>query len=242
MIKYRLAVWGTTVIFQIAEMDESQRGEEAPFAEFAASNEFMVCAGTRPEIMGDTVWLRGADKELDNVIAQLDFPTGADAKAYAAKVRVALDEWIFNGGFEERKPKMGRWKPEHAEQYWFRLAKGVPHTDRWADTARDEGCYAIGNVYKTQEEAEAASEKQKAIVRVNDAIDIANEGWVPDWSNLDEAKYGICYYHKEREFRTCDHYNVQRDNTFACCKSDEVANKIIAAHEADLKIIFGVEK
>ncbi len=49
---------------------------------------------------------------------------------------------------------------------------------------------------KTQEEAQAAAEYRKEFVAVMDEIRKFQKGFVPDWSDMSQYKYQLCYDHK----------------------------------------------
>lgn len=59
---------------------------------------------------------------------------------------------------EDDKP----WKPRYREKYYFITSDGSIFNTDW-DDCMDKKTYAIGNVFKTREEAEFAIEKLKVI-------------------------------------------------------------------------------
>ena len=50
------------------------------------SAEFEVASCSYPELTEDIVWLRGRDKENDNIVAAIDFDTIEQAKEYYASL------------------------------------------------------------------------------------------------------------------------------------------------------------
>lgn len=63
------------------------------------------------------------------------------------------------------KKKGERWKPEIGEKYFF--IYGGDHDiieTTWEDYGADKERWNIGNYFRTQEEAEAAAEKSKALL------------------------------------------------------------------------------
>lgn len=50
------------------------------------SAEFEVASCSEPELTEDIVWLRGRDKENDNIVAAIDFDTIEQAKEYYASL------------------------------------------------------------------------------------------------------------------------------------------------------------
>lgn len=93
------------------------------------------------------------------------------------------------------KPKTGRWKPKKAEKYWAMSIIAINGTTKicWNDNEFDERSFAIGNVFKTEEEAKFALEKRKVESELQDIADELNDGWEPDFTNSAEQKYNIFY-------------------------------------------------
>ena len=70
----------------------------------------------------------------------------------------------FLGG---TKPK--RWKPEKGNGYWTIASDGGISKYTWGYSAQaDEDRYALGNVYKTEEQAQAWVELQKHIFKFDE--------------------------------------------------------------------------
>ncbi|WP_289683792.1 DUF3310 domain-containing protein [Faecalibaculum rodentium] len=57
-----------------------------------------------------------------------------------------------------------RWKPEFDEMYWSIPADGEVIPFCWRDDEVDRMCFNFGNCFRTEEEAEAAAEKVKALL------------------------------------------------------------------------------
>lgn len=125
-------------------------------------------------------------------------------------------------------------------EYYYYIFPG------WIDSASDDrdgfnkGCHIAWNYYLTEQQAQKARDKQLATVRVNDAIDELNEGWVADWSDSDEAKYNIDYNFRCKQFGVNSSYIYSQSHTIKCIKSEEITDQIIKEHEEDLKLIFNI--
>ena len=89
----------------------------------------------------------------------------------------------------EEKPKV--WKPEDKKEYYFINAGGRICDDIWTNCILDNNLYAIGNCFKTEEEAEFALEKLKVITELKRFAQEHNEKI--DWNNDDQPKYHLCY-------------------------------------------------
>ena len=88
------------------------------------------------------------------------------------------------------KPK--RWKPEKGEMYWF-VSDSPLEVDSiiWDGDDHDEYRYSMGNVYKTQEKAEAWVELQRHIFKFDEPEDGAGYfilDMYPNWQEIDPIK------------------------------------------------------
>ena len=93
---------------------------------------------------------------------------------------------------EKAKPK-GRWKPDAGDYLYADNGFGTIRGYYWDGNRGSKSMYLLGNVYKTEEEAQYEVDRRKAIVAVNDIIDELNDGWEPDWSDPRELKYFATY-------------------------------------------------
>lgn len=88
------------------------------------------------------------------------------------------------------KSKM--WKPEDNEKYFYVSGHGVINICRWINDTTDNGCYEIGNCFKTKEEAEFALEKAKVEAELRRFAEENNEYKI-DWEDDDQEKWFIYY-------------------------------------------------
>ncbi len=95
----------------------------------------------------------------------------------------------------EAKPE-GRYKPKYGEEYWCIGGDGNIFSVKWMGSHSSEFRYALGNVYRTVEEAQAALDKQLATVRILDRIaelNAADNNWVADWDDKGQSKYRVTF-------------------------------------------------
>lgn len=97
------------------------------------------------------------------------------------------------------KPKNKVWKPEKDETYYYSYSDGNIEEATW-DKNIDKNRYAIGNCFKTKEEAEFALERQKVITELKRFALEHNEEEI-DWSNINQNKYHLYFHHDKN--RTC---------------------------------------
>lgn len=137
------------------------------------------------------------------------------------------------------------WKPELEEFYYFVNHNGICNLSTWVGGPMDAFKLSIGNIFKTEEEAEQALKtgwvvKLQARKRLDDYI--AEKGYDADvdWSN-DSIKYGF-YYNFHRKEVVPDDVGSFKDNDLPYLVNEEDAQDVIANCGDDLKILLGVEK
>lgn len=69
---------------------------------------------------------------------------------------------------EKKETSNGRWKPEKNKLYWFINNCGIISSVPWYDDEADQKVYAVGNCFRTKEEAEFAVEKLKVIAELKE--------------------------------------------------------------------------
>ena len=80
------------------------------------------------------------------------------------------------------KPKNKAWKPEEGEKYYCSCSDGCIEGETWNNSIVDKNRYAMGNCFKTKEEAEFATEKLKVTTELKRFALEHNEGEI-DWSD-----------------------------------------------------------
>lgn len=136
------------------------------------------------------------------------------------------------------EPKV--WKPKNGEDYYYIDVEGEYFSDSWDDNDFDDNAYAIGNCFKTKEEAKFVIEKLKVIAELkrfaqehNDKIDWNSGSW----------KYYLVYdYHYPvKDISICNTIYVRRNGIFFTSK--EIAQQAIETIGADRlkKYYFEVE-
>ena len=83
--------------------------------------------------------------------------------------------------YEKIKPKLG-----YTETYWYIHNDGRVFSDFWSDTQPEHNIFAIGNVFKTKEEAEFEVERRKVLHELKRL----GRPFRPNQSN-----YSICLHH-----------------------------------------------
>ena len=69
------------------------------------------------------------------------------------------------------------WKPEVGDTYYFIASQGDAYLHNWDDDYGDKGAYAIGNVFRTDEDAKFALEKLKVIHELKQFAEPKERAW-----------------------------------------------------------------
>lgn len=137
------------------------------------------------------------------------------------KVRVITEEQ-YREYMELKKRVNRRWKPIHGEQYWYVGSDGDFYTDIWEGCEDiDGGRYNLGNVFKTEQEAQKELDRRLA---EQELLDMCN------WDG-GENLYFIRYNDQKDAFDCVWFGSIYSPYRFA---SEESAQKAIDA--------LGVEK
>lgn len=78
---------------------------------------------------------------------------------------------------------------EYADKYFFIDEEGVVGKSRWDNRNIDINRFLQGNIFKTKEEAKLESKRRDLLAKFREFRDVYNEGWKPDWTDFDEAKW-----------------------------------------------------
>lgn len=132
------------------------------------------------------------------------------------------------------------WKPEDNEKYFYVSGRGVINICRWINDTTDNGCYEIGNCFKTKEEAEFALEKVKVETELRRFAEENNEHEI-DWKNKKQEKWFIFYNCKEEIINPIYLYDFYICNI--CFTSEEIARQAIKSigEERLKKYYFRIE-
>ncbi len=109
----------------------------------------------------------------------------------------------------------------------------------WENCCDDKYRLAIGNIYRTDAEAQAEVDKRKATTRVRKYIAENGLEFVPDWDNPRQNKYVIGWRHSTNSWFAFDWSEDNYCYPFHF-KSVDDAIQVIDNCDADLRIIWGL--
>lgn len=122
------------------------------------------------------------------------------------------------------KPKNKVWNPEENETYYYSYSDGHIEKATCDNRNMDKNRYAIGNCFKTKEEAEFALERQKVITELKRFALEHNDKEI-DWNNIEQRKCFLSYQHDKNIIFIDFYYSVQIYNIYFT--SEEIAQAAI---------------
>ena len=78
---------------------------------------------------------------------------------------------------EKKEAPNGRWKPEKFKTYWLINHDGTISDVTWIDGEFDHDFFAIGNCFRTKEDAEFAVERLKVIAELKEYAEPEDAEW-----------------------------------------------------------------
>lgn len=142
---------------------------------------------------------------------------------------------------EKTKRPKKIWKPEYGDWYWYISSDGQVDNCEWVNDHIDLGRYAMGNCFRTEEEAEFAREKQKIKTELQRYADEHNDLDKEKWDGIN-LHYTIRYDVGDEALTRSSSYVVQNINDIYFTSEDIVKNAVdyIGAKRI-MKYLFDVD-
>ena len=106
----------------------------------------------------------------------------------------------------ENRPNK-RWMPEDGHNYFSIDSEGFIKCDTWHGYIGDENRYKMGNIFKTYEEAEFASERLEVIAELKEFAEPYDTNWEADFDN------SHCYLYYDHETNAVDYGYVHTEKS-----------------------------
>ena len=137
---------------------------------------------------------------------------------------------------EQEKAIKEDYFPENGEIYYAMSSDGYIYKNYFV-TDTDYKLAAIGNCFKTEQEAEDMIRALKLIENVRRDRKKLNGNWAPDWNNYDQKKWDISHT-RFNHFETYPSNTIQAASILGWYKSDEIAYQIINKYKSELIWFF----
>lgn len=160
-------------------------------------------------------------REKDGVVAYAPYTL--------EKFNILDSEW-----FEEIPEDYKRWRAKRNDSYYW-LAEDLGVVEETEDGgAVDERLHAIGNYFKTKEEAEKSANWLKAFTILRDDT----KGFKANWEDGSQLRWGVEYNYDTNRLSVYLTFGIQ--NGVIYFATQDGAEASIEAHEREWKIYYGV--
>jgi len=138
-----------------------------------------------------------------------------------------------------REPEPKVWKPEIGDEYFYVKTNGEIGSAGWDDIV-DKDRYALGDCFRTKEEAKFTVEKLKVIAELKRFAQKHNEEKI-DWNNKEQTKYCIYYSYNTKHIGIEGRFSAKQNDIYFSSK--EIAEQAVKeiGEERIKKYYFEVE-
>lgn len=152
------------------------------------------------------------------------------------------DKLVFER--KDETPRKGyetpvNWKPEYGEWYSNVSERGLIGWGKWRNEGKDNDIFNLSRLFKTKAEAERYKEWLKAKRSIELEIARLNEGWIPDWDDINDDKYFVYLLDNNPEVSSPSITKALPNSMYLRSKS--LAEHLIETHEKELRIYLEVE-
>ena len=151
----------------------------------------------------------------------------AYAEPTLEKFNILDSDW-----FEEIPEDHRRWRAEEGERYWWVQNDGETDDDYDDKVGTDDRRYELGNYFKTEEEAQKASDWLKAFAVLRDDT----KGFKANWRDGGQLRWGVEYNYDTNRLSVYLTFGIQCGVIYFASKDD--AEESIKAHEREWRTFF----
>jgi len=134
-----------------------------------------------------------------------------------------------------------RWEPSLKEQYFSFSDEGLTSSFNQG-TFFDEWKISRGEAFRTFEECDLDHKRKCLTKKYLDFLHELNDGWIPDWENEMEDKYGGFYCNYMKEYQVAYYSSSQEVPSKFFIKKDFIKEIKDKFTEAELKLIITGEE
>lgn len=138
---------------------------------------------------------------------------------------------------EEEEPWKMKCPYKVGDEYWFIFDNGHIDIDCWEGHATDFDRFKTGNAYPTEETAELEAKRRNLLTRFRAFRDECNNGWKPDWNDINQDKY-VIKLEEKKDFYIALFWTVNEFNLFGYFKDDKDAKRAIELFGDEIRALF----
>ena len=142
---------------------------------------------------------------------------------------------ILNSDWFEEIPECKRWRAESDGGYYWLTKSLMVAWKTEVGSVLDESMYATGNYFKTEEEAQKASDWLKAFAILRDDT----KGFKANWEDGSQLRWGVEYNYDTNRLSVYLTFGIQCGVIYFATQDD--AEESIKAHEREWLTFFNVE-
>lgn len=125
---------------------------------------------------------------------------------------------------------------EHRDKYFFVDGEGVVTVSQWDGWDIDINRFSQGNIFKTKEEANLESKRRTLLAKFREFRNDYNEGWKPDWTDTQEAKWSAVL--RDGKLEALSMYLNNSFDTFGHFKNREDCQRAIEIFGEEIIDLF----
>ena len=155
---------------------------------------------------------------------------------FSENVNKILEE-MFSFESESEKDWEMKCPYKDKDEYWLLNNLGEFSLRLWYKSKLLDSYFYQGNVFSTEQAAELEAKRRNLLTRFRAFRDECNDGWKPDWSNLDK-KWEINYDTEAENFKTFWSCVTNSFSTFGYFKNEQDAQYAIKLFGEEIKELF----
>lgn len=122
------------------------------------------------------------------------------------------------------------------DRYFWIDDEGLVNGCRWDSMGIDINRFSQGNIFATEQEANLESKRRTLLSKFREFRDERNEGWKPDWSDTNEAKWSAVL--SEGKLKALSMYLNNSFDTFGHFKNQEDCQRAIEIFGEEIIDLF----
>ena len=125
---------------------------------------------------------------------------------------------------------------KEGEKYWALYDDGTVNLEAWLEYGNECNTFNQGNAFQTKEAAELESKRRNLLTRFRAFRDECNDGWKPDWNDINQEKYIIkC---EGTNLYVVVYWTMNEFNLFGYFKNGKDAERAIELFGDEIKELF----
>lgn len=122
------------------------------------------------------------------------------------------------------------------DRYFWIDDEGLVSGSQWDNMDIDTNRFSQGNIFATEKEANLESKRRTLLAKFRAFRDERNEGWKPDWTDTNEAKWSVIL--SEGKLKALSVYFNNSFDTFGHFKNQEDCQRAIEIFDGEIIDLF----